>query len=197
MSDEAIERILYASVAIPEDARLVVLNYGNHRRHDWWSEEISNLDQEAVNSFLEAVRQSDRIVYASVLPSMVAPARQSVPYMRKAAARCQADLIFLYRTISKTYRRQRVLADDQTKAYCVVEAVMIDTRTGIVPFATAVVKTYTAVEGKDDFNSIETRHKAELKAAGEALSEIGQQLVEFLASVPEQDEIAQEVTASN
>ena len=163
---------------------MIVLNYGHQRWQCWWSEEVGRLDQAALEGFMAKVRASDRIGTAYVLSSMLAPEQQTIPHFRKAAARCQADLVFLYRGISLTYRKERAFAHDKAKAYCVVEAVLIDTRSGIVPFSAAVTRTYTAVKSKDDFNLAETVYKAELQAMGEALDEIAADLVKFLDTVP-------------
>lgn len=186
MDNATIDSILSSTVALPDKSRMIVLNYGRQHYRHWYSEEVGRLDQAATEDFMGNVRASDRIATAYILPAMLAPQQQTIPHFRKAAARCQADLVFLYRAVSLTYQKERAFARDKAKAYCVVEAVLIDTRTGIVPFASAVTKTYTAEKAKDDFSLAETIRKAELKATGEALDQIAGELIDFLAAVPTQ-----------
>ena len=189
LDNETIEQILSSKVVLPAEARIVVLNFGGQRWRRWWSEEVSQLDQAALDGFVEKVKACDRVGEAFVLPSMLAPERQTVPHLRMAAARCQADLIFLYRSTSEVYHKQRLLARDKARSYCLVEAVLLDTRTGIVRFTSTVVKSITSVKSKGDFNLTETVRKAELEALAEALVEVADELVAFLDAVPaRQDE---------
>lgn len=61
-----------------------------------------------------------------------------------------------------------------------MEALLLDTRTGIVPFTTLVSKDFTAIENAEDINFYDTVRKAELKAIESALLEIGEGVVGFL-----------------
>ena len=58
---------------------------------------------------------------------------------------------------------------------------MLDTPTGIVPFTILVSRTFTAVKEESDINFYETIRKAELRALGSALSEVGDEVVKFLS----------------
>lgn len=182
MSNEEIDRALSAEVIIPEKARIVVLNFGAQPGRYWMSEETAQLDQAALEGLVDKLRKCKRVGSAFVLPSMLAPQKHTVPHMRQAAARCQADLIFLYRFTSQVYQRQRAFAHDQTRANCLVEGVLLDTRTGIIPFAAPVVRSYKAEKTEEDMDMTETIRKAELQAMREALDEIADDLVEFLES---------------
>jgi hypothetical protein len=184
MSDEKIAQILSQPLQLPASNRLIVVSFGPERQRYWLSEETTALDQAAVQGFLGKVRASDRISYASVLPSMLAPEQQNVPHLRKAAARCQGDLVFVYKTTSRIYQRQGLFSSEKARSYCVVEAVLLDTRTGLVPFTSSIVKSYTADRKSDDFTFAETVRKAELQAVGEALDEIADEMTTFLAEVP-------------
>jgi hypothetical protein len=62
-----------------------------------------------------------------------------------------------------------------------LEAVLLDTRTGIVPFTIVVTRTFIAEEQKSDMSFYETIRKAELTALGSALSEVGDEVVKFLS----------------
>ena len=115
---------------------------------------------------------------------MLMPAKTSVPYLREAAARYQADLIVVYQVFSRGYQRQQFLRARETRAYCVVEAVLIDTRTGLVPFATSATESYYASKEKDDLSFNETIQRAQMTATGKALDRIGDELVEFLNEAP-------------
>ena len=115
---------------------------------------------------------------------MLMPQQRTVPHLRAAAARYQADLILVYQCTSHTFERHRFLQSKEAKARCLVEVVLIDVRTGIVPFASSSVETFTATKSKDDFNEAETIRKAELKALGQGLNKIADELVTALQAIP-------------
>ena len=132
------------------------------------------------------MQTAERIVDASVLPALLVPERRTIPHLREAAARYQADLLLLYRSSSILYGKEKLLAADQAKATCRLEAVLLDVRTGIVPFTSMVVETCTAKQVRDDLTFDETMRKAELEALGEALNAVADDLVAFLSSMPTQ-----------
>jgi hypothetical protein len=179
ISNDAIAQILGAKVTPPAAARVAVIRMMPPRY--WaWSEEVTRQDEAVVGRFVSALGQSKHAGHAGMLPAMLLPQRMSVPYIREAAARYQADLVVLYQVTTRTFERQKLFASDQTKAYCNIEAVVIDTRTGIVPFATSATEVYEAKKMRDDLSFAETIWKAELAATDRALARVGADIVKFL-----------------
>jgi hypothetical protein len=168
---------------LPQGARVAVIRMGQPAYH-WWSEDLARLDQDNTARFVGKLATARRVARASAIPTLLLPKRITVPLVREAAARCQADLVVLYQAASRTYEKQKFLSPNLTKAYCVVEAVVLDTRTGIVPFATAATETYTATKNREDVNFSETIWKAETAALGEALDKIAGEIVAFLDATP-------------
>ncbi|MCC6487835.1 MAG: hypothetical protein IT364_10080, partial [Candidatus Hydrogenedentes bacterium] len=123
LSNEDIARILSSPVTLPEKARLAVMQLGQNTRY--WSESSPVLGQQTTASFLEALKQCPRIAAASALPSILVPERHTVPYLREAAARYQADLLLIYRQNTGSYEKYRAIESDQVKAYCTVEAALL------------------------------------------------------------------------
>jgi hypothetical protein len=89
--------------------------------------------------------------------------------------------MLIYKASFRTYEKYRLFSPDKTKAYCNLEAVLLDTRTGIIPFTILVSRTFTAEKQESDMNFYETMRKAELKALKSALSEVGDEVVNFLS----------------
>ena len=199
LNNEAIEKILSSKISLPPDGRIAVLDFGQRGAWHWWSTDLARLGTEAVRRLLDRLRSCDHVADASVLPSLLMPERRTVPYLREAAARYQADLLLVYRTASHTYRKDRFLAPDQVRAYCLVEAVLLDTRTGIVPFTTVATQRYTAEKSKKDFDTYETERKAELQALRDALENVGRDVAAFLDAAvdeePAQRPVKQETAA--
>lgn len=184
MPDDQIARVLNTRTELPPKLRVAVMRSDDRSRWSWWSEEMSRLDADSVAGLLGKLRACGRVADASVLPSMLMPPMRNVPHLRVAAARYQADLLVIYGVTTRTYERQQFLREKEAKARCLIELVVLDVRSGIVPFATSTVETFVAAKGKDDFNESETMYKAELEATSRGLDRIAAELVTFLERVP-------------
>jgi hypothetical protein len=185
LNDSAIKRILNYHVTLPRAGRLAVLQLGDQRMLGWRdSEDFSRLSQKLTDSMLAGLRRSPRIGRAALLPSMMVPRQRTIPYLREAAARYQADLLLGYRTNCALFRRSRFLKRSQYRATCSVEAVLLDTRSGIVPFTSVATRSQVFEKQKQDFETREAIIKAQFRATDEALSEVAKQVGEFLATVP-------------
>lgn len=179
LSDEAIEAILDYEYRPPAQNRIALMPFG---RKVWseWSEELAIATEEMRTELIQRLVASPRVYDASYLPSILIPEQRSVPHLREAAARYQADLLLVYRTFCRSFERYHFFAADRSRAYCGVEAVLLDTRTGLVPFTSAAIKTFEARESDADINFRETVLRTELQATAEALGEVGAEIVAFL-----------------
>ena len=124
---------------------------------------------------------SPSVYDASYLPSILIPDKKTVPYLREAAARYQADLLMVYRSYCRSFERYRLFSADQSRAYCGVEAVLIDTRTGLVPFTSSTSSTFDLTEDASDISFRETILKAQQEAITRALADVSKEVAAFLA----------------
>ena len=184
LSGESIEKILTSKLVAPATVRVALLQFGRERYAGWWSSEVARLNQGALDGCIERLRTCPRVADASLLPALLAPGKQTIPYLREAAARYQADFLLIYRATDETFTKKRVLGRDEVKAYCHVESVLLDTRTGIVPFTAVATREFTAARTGTDLSFAETIRKAERQAFGDAMKQIAADLATFLESVP-------------
>ena len=185
LSNEELERILAATVVLPERAKLAVVRFGRLPYWWGWSEDFVRLNEEIDSNFLGTLRGSPKLRDVAYLPPLVTPHLMTLPYLRQSAARVQADLVLVYRTSTRTYTKQKWFAADRTKAYCTVEAVVLDTRTGLIPFSTVVNEYYSATKTKGDMAFAETIARAEQKAIGQAWQRVARETVAYLDKKPE------------
>ena len=180
LSDEAIGKILEFEYEPPSLSRVALMPFG---REVWsqWSEELSVATDRMKSDVIDRLVSSPRVYDASYLPSILIPDQKSVPRLREAAARYQADLLIVYRTFCRSFERYRLFAADRSRAFCGVEAVLLDTRTGLVPLTSVVLKSYEAKENDTDLNFRETMLKAQLQATTDALADVSSEVVNFLA----------------
>jgi hypothetical protein len=180
LSAEDISRILAHRYGPPALSRIGVIALG---RAFWfgYSEELARSGTDIQTGMVAKLRASPRVYDASYLPTLLIPEKRTVGHYREAAARYQADLLLIYQAACRTYDKYRFFSPDEAKSYCNVEAVILDVRTGIVPFSVTVSRDFHARENKEDTNFRETMARAELKALADALAEVGDEVVGFLA----------------
>ena len=180
LSDSAIRRILAYRLTFGDSNRVAVFHFSERSLSSYRWSAPSQVNDTLLGGFLTAVRGSRRVREASLLPTMLVPARRTVGYLREAAARYQADLLFVFRTDCQTFERYRIFAADEVKATCTVESVIIDTRTGIVPFTANASRSFTTRKSRDDTNFGETVRRAELESLAQSLTEIGDRTARYL-----------------
>ena len=102
--------------------------------------------------------------------------------LREAAARYQSNVLLAYRVTGDDYTKYRMTRPDQVKAYCSVEAFLLDVRSGIVPLMASGFKEISAQKEKQDLSFDETTDKAFRNAEADALVQVAEQVRSFLDS---------------
>ena len=186
LADEAIARILDASSRLPDRTEIALLHL-DHRSAGrfwgfgpYWTAITPTTHQGLTDKVAAALRTSERIARAADLPSFLLPEKPAVGHLREAASRFQADAVFIYRTDCQAYSRNRFLRADQVKAFCMAESVLLDVRSGLVPFAGRALRDFT-VDQSYSRDFAETVREAETAAFTAALEDSALQLVRQLA----------------
>jgi len=192
LGDEAVSRILSSKVELPAKAKLALMRFRDveewgsryYGRYYWRDEEYVKLQQLQVETLSKALLASDQIVEVVPLPSLMTPQQASIPVLREAAVRMQADLLLVYRVSTDTYSQYRAFAKDKVKAYGTCELVLLDVRTGLVPFTRVVSRERLELMQSGDLDLSETMRRAEQASAVETLNAAAEDLVTFVKSVP-------------
>jgi hypothetical protein len=179
LSDAEIARILEYRYTAPLLTRVALLPFG-WSTWSGWSEEMAVSAAAVDADVIATLRGSARIYDASFLPSILVPEKRTVPYLREAAARYQADLLLVFRSGCQSFERYRWVGEDQSRAYCAVEAALLDVRTGLVPFVASSTENYDITESETDLNFRETILRSQLAAIAASLQEIAASVVAFL-----------------
>ena len=137
-----------------------------------------------MDTLSSALLASDHILEVIPLPSLMIPRQMSIPVLREAAVRMQADLLLIFRVAGDTYAQYRVFAKDKAKAYSTCELVLLDVRTGLVPFTRVLTRERLELKQSTDLDLAEAMRRAEERAATEALKTAADELVTFVKSVP-------------
>jgi hypothetical protein len=180
LSDADITRILAHDYAPPARSRVAILPFG-WSQWSGWSDELALSTRDVDAKVISVLEASPRIADASFLPSILVPEKRNVAYLREAAARYQADLLLVFRTACRSFEKTRLFRPDEARAFCGIEAILLDTRTGLVPFTATATRNYDVKQTPEDFNFREAVLRAQLAAIATALGEVSSQVVTFLA----------------
>ena len=180
LSNKEIEIILASKVKLHTNPKMAILHLRPTGRWSRWSEESAKLHEQIVTNIIMKLKSCKHLDKVSILPALLIPKKMGFPHLREAAARFQADLLLVYRARSQTYQRSKLFKKDQTKAYCTIEAILLDTRTGIVPFSSVATKSYSTEKSRKDINFSETILRAKQHALAKALEGIADDLIKFL-----------------
>jgi hypothetical protein len=85
---------------------------------------------------------------------------------------------------SDIYERDRVFAEDEAKAYSTCEAVLLDVKTGILPFTTIVTREHWTKKTQQDMNLLETLQRVEQAATLKSVHDMSVQTLAFLRELP-------------
>jgi hypothetical protein len=187
LSDEAISRVLGGKVELPPRTRVAVIKFPDSRlygRHYWSDEDFVKVQQQHIEALSTALQGTPQIQHVVPLPSLLTPEKPSIPVLREAAVRVQADLLLVFRIGSDTYWKYRVFAKDKVKAYSTCELVLLDVRTGVVPFTSVVTRERIEEKAASDLDLAETMRRAEQQAAVEALRSSAEGLIRSLRNLP-------------
>ncbi|HMD69791.1 MAG TPA: hypothetical protein VKF41_00525 [Bryobacteraceae bacterium] len=177
LSNQDIDRILTARITLADRRRRPVL-WLNSR--NVWSQDIAGLESRNSERFLQALASAPQFTQVRFMPSLLIPERRTVPYLREAAARFQADLLLIYSTGVRTFQRDRLIGTDEVRAECMVESVLLDVRTGIAIHSAQGAEGISAKRTPGDLNFSETVAKAETEAMGKALLKLADAVVSFV-----------------
>lgn len=177
LSDQDIARILGTQVKVGERHHLAILGLNPDY---FWSQDLAEAEAKNFDNLVKTLKASAQLTDVRFLPSLLVPEKRTVPYLREAAARVQADLLFVYTTRIQTFRHDRFLKPNEVHAQCVAESVLLDVRTGIVVQTGKATENIALVKTPTDANFSETEARAESEARGKALLSLGSQVVEHL-----------------
>ena len=179
LSNQDIDRILTARITLKDRHRLAVLRLNTRST---WYQEIADLEAQNSERLLKALGSTTQLTQVRFMPTLLIPERRTVPYLREAAARFQADLLLIYGTRVQTFRRDRLIGPDEVHAEAVVESVLLDVRTGIVIHTAQTTESISAKKAPSDVNFSETVVKAETEATGKALLKLADAVVTFVSA---------------
>lgn len=187
ISEKDIKTILDGKYILPEMLRVAIVkleskSYQTQRAYYWtWtSERYLKAQQSYLDLFSKNLYNSKRVINVSVIPDLLISSNPTYTFIRESAVRMQADIVVIYSINSELYRRDKVFKKDDLKAFATIQFVVMDVRTGLIPFSTIVTKDYQSIEQKGDFDWEMAQERVKNEAVLLSINEVGMQLNEFL-----------------
>ncbi len=186
MDEAALRYLLDAEVVIPSGARVAVLQVpsATERRSSYYGYAERQVLARQVHLDTLRALLPDVAREVELLPSLLVSSSPSIDQMRELAVRLQADLLLVYRIEGDLYRNFRVFRSDEFRAYATCEAVLLDVRTGALPFTTVATREYQTRKQDGDLTDGDAQNRAREQAALLALGQMGRELSSFLRAQP-------------
>ncbi|MGE5297119.1 MAG: hypothetical protein ACM3VT_20030 [Solirubrobacterales bacterium] len=189
LDDESVDRILSSPSVLPPSFKVALMKFPEPRGwglryygSDYWrTEDYLKTQQSYIDTISGRLTDSDRVSEVVVLPSLLTPNEVTIPVLREAAVRLQTHALVIFRITSDIYHRPKFFAQDQVKAYCTCEVVLLHVQTGVIPFTKIVTMEQSATKEKSDLDINETMRRAETAAVLASLKTVSDDLAAFLA----------------
>ena len=186
ISEENIQKILDGTYKLPEQLRVAIVRlepatqlkryYWNY----WTDEQYLKTQQSYLELFTDKFKQSTRVTKLAIIPDLLISKIPSFTNIREAAVRMQADVVVVYAITSDIYSKYKLFSKPDIKAFATTQLIILDVRTGLVPFSTIVTKDFLSQKKKEELGNAEAASRIQNEAVLITINDIGQKITEFL-----------------
>ena len=183
ISEENIQNILNGTYKLPEKLRVAVVKLESkqyQRMYYWTNEDYLKTQQFYLDLFSDKLKMSQRVGKISVIPDLLLSNQRTFVNIREAAVRTQADVVAVFTINSEIYSKYKLFSATDIKAFATTQFILLDVRTGLIPFSTTVTKDYQSQKQKADFDDSVAISRVKNEAVLLTIDEIGRQVSEFL-----------------
>lgn len=174
ISEENIQRILNGKYTLPQKIRVAIVNLENvqYRRSYWNNEDYLSSREKYLNIITDNLKKHPRIESVSLIPQIMLPDYPTFSSIREGAVRMQADVVLIYSISGGIYSKYKLFKANEYKSFATAQMLMMDVRTGLVPFTRVISKDSQANKEKSDFNEDEALRRVQESSVLLTLEEI-------------------------
>jgi hypothetical protein len=186
ISEESIQKILDGKYNLPQQLRVAIVRLEptpQLKRYYWnyWSDEqYLKTQQSYLDLFADKFKQSSRVTRLTIIPDLLISKTPSFTNIREAAVRMQADIVVVYAISSDIYSKYKLFSKPDIKAFATTQLIILDIRTGLVPFTTIATRDYLSQKKKEELDNSEAASRIQNEAVLLTINDIGQKITEFL-----------------
>jgi len=152
----------------------------NERRYYWSDEQYLKSQQQYLDLFNEKFKSSNRVKSISTIPDILISKNPTFTSIRESAVRTQSDIVVIYSINSDIYSHYKLFSRTNIKGFATIQLIILDVRTGLVPFTKIITKDFQDKKNETDLNESEATNRIKNQAVLLAIDEIGKQIIEFL-----------------
>jgi hypothetical protein len=185
ITEENIQKILDGNYSLPQNLRVAIVKLEstqNLRNYYWNDEDYLKSQQEYLDLFTSQFEQSERVEKVSKIPDILISNNPTFTSIREAAVRTQSDIVVVYSINSDLYSKYKLFSKSDIKAFATTQLIILDVRTGLIPFTTIVTKEYQSSRQEDELNDNEAANRIKKEAVLLTIEEIGKRINKFLNS---------------
>lgn len=183
ISEENIQKILDGNYSLPSNLRVAFVKLEssqNQRRYYWSDEQYLKSQQQYLDLFSEKFKNSSRVKNISTIPDILISKNPTFTSIRESAVRTQSDIVVIYSINSDIYSQYKLFSKTNIKAFATTQLIILDVRTGLIPFTTIITKDFQDKKNGSDLNESEASTRIKNQAVLLTIDEIGKQITSFL-----------------
>ena len=182
ISEENIQKILDGTFRLPQKLRVAIvrLEPASQLKRYWSDEQYLKTQQSYLDLFSNKFKQFSRVTKISIIPDLLISKSPSFTNIREAAVRMQADMVVVYSITSDIYAKYKFFSKADIKAFATTQLIILDVRTGLIPFSAIVTKDYLSQKKKEELDNSEASSRIQNEAVLLTINDIGQKITEFL-----------------
>jgi len=182
ISEESIQKILDGTYKLPQQLRVAIVKLEDpgQKKYYWSDEEYLKNRQSYLDLFSEKLKQSSRVTKLLTIPELLISKSPSFTNIREAAVRMQVDIVVIYSITGDIYSKYKFFSKPDIKAFATSQLIILDVRTGLVPFSTIVTKDVISQKKKEELDYAEVRNRIQNEAVLLTINEIGEKITDFL-----------------
>jgi hypothetical protein len=183
IAEESIQKILDGTYKLPQQLRVAIVRLEptpHLKRYYWSDEQYLKTQQSYLDSFAARFRESSRVTNLSIIPDLLISKTPSFTSIREAAVRMQADVVVVYAVTSDLYSKYKFFSKPDIKAFATTQLIVLDVRTGLIPFSTIVTRDMLSQKKKEELDNAEAAGRIQNEAVLLTINDIGQKITAFL-----------------
>ena len=180
ISEENIQKILDGNYKVPAKLRVAIIKLDDRKRNFFWNDEdyIKN-EQTNIDILSAELKKSARVNTVAVVPELMITKPLSITNLREAGVRMQADVVIIFSTLTDTYSKYKVFSKADVKAFATTQAIVLDTRTSLVPFTKISTKDFLSQKTATELNVEEARKRIQNEAVKLTMEDIGNKIADY------------------
>lgn len=185
ISEENIQKILNGNFKLSENLRVAIVKLEsnqNVRKYYWSDEEYLKTQQSYLDLFTRNLKNSGKVKTVKSIPDLLISNNLSFTNIREAAIRTQSDIVVVYSINSDIYSKYKMFSKTDIKAFATTQLIIMDVKTGLIPFTTIVTKDVQSKKQENELNDSEAANRTKNEAVLSTINEIGEQMNDFLKS---------------